>query len=429
MKQFFKKLTIRKGFIVGVSSLIICNILFCTGFYLFLTRNNDKVIESLNNKIDNVISNLDTTLSKDSFIASLDNLSTKNKTSIILKDKNNNTIYNKNIKNKDKKNSISKSKLIIIDNENYLITVSKSRNTNEYTLTMSFVAFNFTLLIILGIAGTLGANQKLLSPLTAISNDINNYKLGIKPKKCVAKNKVQEIQNEFVDLVEALEEEKQKQTRIIASISHDIKTPLTSILGYSERINKKNISEETKTKYANTIYNKSLVMKEIIEDFDDYLTMNNQEPKKDKILIKNLVDYLNKYYKEDLKEKNIDFKIKSNCYNSYIYVDLPKFKRVFSNIISNSIRYLENNKKIIKIDINETKDKIKFTIADNGSGSKELKKIFEPLYTTDASRKISGLGLSICKEIIEAHNGTIKAENNKLGGLSIIFEIDSYKES
>jgi signal transduction histidine kinase len=170
-------------------------------------------------------------------------------------------------------------------------------------------------------------------------------------------------------------------------------------------------------------------MKEIIEDFDDYLTMNNQEPKKDKILIKNLVDYLNKYYKEDLKEKNIDFKIKSNCYNSYIYVDLPKFKRVFSNIISNSIRYLENNKKIIKIDINETKDKIKFTIADNGSGSKELKKIFEPLYTTDASRKISGLGLSICKEIIEAHNGTIKAENNKVGGLSIIFEIDSYKES
>ncbi len=428
MKQLFKKLTIRKGFIVGVSFLIICNIIFCTCFYYFLTRNNEKITENINNKIDSEIATLDTSLSKEVFVSSLEELSTKNKTSITLTDKNNNTIYSKSIKNKDKKNSISKSKIIIIDNEDYLITLSKSRNTNEYKLTMSIVIFNFAILIVLGIAGILGANQKLLSPLTAISNDINNYKLGIKPKKCNAKNKVQEIQNEFVDLVEALEEEKAKQNRIIASISHDIKTPLTSVLGYSERLNKQDISEETKTKYANTIYNKSLVMKEIIEDFDDYLTMHTKEPKKDKILIKNLIDYLNKYYKEDLKEKNIDFKIKSNCYNSYIYVDLPKFKRVFSNIISNSIRYLDKNKKIIKIDINETKDKIKFTIADNGKGSPELKKIFDPLYTTDASRKISGLGLSICKEIIEAHKGTIKAENNKLGGLSIIFEINSYKE-
>ena len=428
MKNLFKKLTIRKGFIVGVSFLIICNIIFCTCFYYFLTKNDEKVNESINNKIDKEITNLDTSLSKELFILSLEDLSSNNKTSIVLKDKNNNTIYNKQIKNKDKKNSISKSKIIIIDNEDYLITLSKTRNTNEYKLTMSIVTFNFAILIILGIAGILGANQKLLSPLTSISNDINNYKLGIKPKKLNAKNKVQEIQNEFVDLVDALEEEKAKQNRIIASISHDIKTPLTSILGYSERLNKQDISEETKTKYANTIYNKSLVMKEIIEDFDDYLTMNNKEPKKDKILIKNLIDYLNKYYKEDLKEKNIDFKIKSNCYNSYINVDLPKFKRVFSNIISNSIRYLDKNKKLIKIDITENKDKIKFTIADNGKGSTELERIFEPLYTTDASRKISGLGLSICKEIIESHNGTIKALNNKLGGLSIIFEINSYKE-
>ena len=412
MKNLLKKLTIRKGFIFGVSFLIICNIIFCTCYYYYLTSSNYKTTESLNNELDKEINNLDTSLPKEVFISSLDNISTKNKTSIVLKDKNNNTLYNKKIKNTEKKDSVSKTGLITIDNDEYLITLSKTKNTNEYKMAISFVFFDIIILILLGTAGILGANQKLLSPLTAISNDINNYKLGIKPKKCNAKNKVQEINK-----------------TVIATLSHDIKTPLTSILGYSERLNKQELSEDTKAKYANTIYNKSLVMKEIIEDFDDYLTMNTKEPKKDKILIKNLIDYLNKYYKEDLKEKNIDFKIKSNCYNSYIYVDLPKFKRVFSNIISNSIRYLDKSKKQIKIDIKETNDKVKFTIADNGSGSKELKKIFEPLYTTDASRKISGLGLSICKKIIEAHNGTIKAENNKLGGLSIIFEIESYKES
>ncbi|MDE5888591.1 MAG: sensor histidine kinase, partial [Bacilli bacterium] len=95
------------------------------------------------------------------------------------------------------------------------------------------------------------------------------------------------------------------------------------------------------------------------------------------------------------------------------------------------IRHYDKNKKILNININEQKDdKIIFEIADNGSGCNEevLDKIFEPLYTTDKSRKISGLGLSICKEIVESHNGTIKAINNKLGGFSIIFTIDAYKE-
>ena len=130
------------------------------------------------------------------------------------------------------------------------------------------------------------------------------------------------------------------------------------------------------------------------------------------------------------KEKNIEFKIKTNCQNLIIEIDLSKFKRVFSNIITNSIRHYDKDKKILNININEEKNgKIKFEIADNGSGCKEdLVKIFDPLYTTDKSRKISGLGLSICKEIIESHNGTIKAMNNKLGGFSIIFTIDSYKE-
>ena len=85
---------------------------------------------------------------------------------------------------------------------------------------------------------------------------------------------------------------------------------------------------------------------------------------------------------------------------------------------------------MLNINIFEQKDgKIKFEIADNGTGCNEdLEKIFEPLYTTDSSRKISGLGLSICREIVLSHGGTIKAENNKFGGFSIIFTIDSYKE-
>ena len=259
---------------------------------------------------------------------------------------------------------------------------------------------------------------------------MNNYKLGILPKKRKIRGEIDSLQNDFVDLVNNLEEEKQKQNRMIASISHDIKTPLTSILGYSERlITSKNLSSATKEKYAQTIFNKSIVMKEIIEEFDNYLSCNIKDNNKvSKISIKTLVDYLNNYYKEDLKEKNITLKIKSTCYNSYLLVDFAKLKRVFSNIITNSIRQLNKEKKIIKINIIKKESFIIFEIADNGYGVKDVKKIFEPLYTTDPSRKISGLGLSICEEIITSHEGNIKAINNEMGGLSIIFTLKEYEE-
>ena len=259
---------------------------------------------------------------------------------------------------------------------------------------------------------------------------MNNYKLGILPKKRKIRGEIDSLQNDFVDLVNNLEEEKQKQNRMIASISHDIKTPLTSILGYSERlITSKNLSSATKEKYAQTIFNKSIVMKEIIEEFDNYLSCNIKDNNKvSKISIKTLVDYLNNYYKEDLKEKNITLKIKSTCYNSYLLVDFAKLKRVFSNIITNSIRQLNKEKKIIKINITKKGSFIIFEIADNGCGVKDVKKIFEPLYTTDPSRKISGLGLSICEEIITSHEGNIKAINNEMGGLSIIFTLKEYEE-
>jgi signal transduction histidine kinase len=91
---------------------------------------------------------------------------------------------------------------------------------------------------------------------------------------------------------------------------------------------------------------------------------------------------------------------------------------------------IKEEKGHITIECKEDKEFYYFKCIDNGIGvdEKNINKIFDTLFTTDKSRKISGLGLSICKEIIESHNGSIKAINNKMGGFSIIFTIDSYKE-
>ena len=94
------------------------------------------------------------------------------------------------------------------------------------------------------------------------------------------------------------------------------------------------------------------------------------------------------------------------------------------NIISNSVRFISKNGKI-KLEIRNNKNNIDFFISDNGCGVKEeiIDKIFNPLFTTDNSRKNSGLGLSIVKETILFHRGKIKAYNNVNGGLTIEFSI------
>lgn len=433
MINYIKKhFSIRTCFIIGVATLIISNFIFIFIYYNILLNNQiNKNYEVIKNELQTDLNHISKEINDNQDLNDyLNNYAKQKNINIIISDINNQEIknYNKSFP----KDSITISNIIQYQDNIYLITLSKKYEIIKPRIIIDFLIFETIIVIILSITGIYSANRKILEPITYLSKDLNNYKLGIIPKKRKINSSINHIQNDFVDLVSALEEEKQKQNRIIASISHDIKTPLTSVLGYSEiLLTKKNISNETKLKYANTIYTKALVMKEIVEEFDDYLSCNiKDETKKEKISIKYLVAYLKDYYADDLKEKDIEFKIKTNCPNSRIEVDLPKFKRVFSNIITNSIRHFDKPKKVLNITINSQKDdKIVFEIDDNGCGCQDdLKKIFEPLYTTDKSRKISGLGLSICQEIIESHGGTIKAQNNKLGGFTIIFTINICEE-
>lgn len=438
MKNFTgKNITIKKGFIIAVIALVVANLLFLSIYHkLFLSNQINNSYTSLTEQLNREVETIKNDLENNSDINTyLEDYANDTNTIVTIKDSNNSNIKEYYPSNYHKKNTsylVTVSNIIYVNDIYYLLSLSRQKEVLTIRLLLNFLAFELIIILILTSSGILFANFKILSPITSLSKDMENYKKGIRPTKRPIHGGIDNLQNDFVDLVDNLEEEKQKQNRIIASISHDIKTPLTSILGYSERLTTSTkLNDETKARYASTIYNKSLVMKEIVEEFDDYLSLRlNQEDKKEKVIIADLVDYLNNYYKDELLEKDIVFTIKTDCPKSSVFVNFAALKRVFSNTIMNSIRYLNGSKKIIIINITKEKnDTIRFEIADNGTGTKEnLQKIFEPLYTTDRSRKISGLGLSICKEIVESHNGNIKAQNNELGGFSIIFTIPLYKE-
>lgn len=330
---------------------------------------------------------------------------------------------------RDITNLFSSTIIVYIEGHEYELTYSKIQILPAMGLIKNFIVYEIIIVSTFVIIIYFISSKKLIDPIETITKDITDYKYGKRPFKRKMPKKMQKIQNTFVDMVDKLEIEKDYQNQIIASISHDIKTPLTSVIGYADRLKNNDLSYDKKINYVNKIYNKALLIKEILEEFDDYQSCNIKETLKyEDISISKICDIIKRDFEEELKDKNIVFKIVSSCDNKYINVDVVKLKRVFSNIITNSVTHFKNKSGVININVSYKNERVKFEVADNGGGisnERELKKIFEPLYTTDPSRKISGLGLSICKQIISAHDGMIYAKNNSIGGLSVIFVLPS----
>ena len=341
---------------------------------------------------------------------------------VTLKDNKKNVIYT----NKKESDKLFSSTIIIYINDNeYELTYSRISMLPGMKLIRNFIVYEIILVSTSVIIAFFVSSKKLIDPIETITKDINDYKYGKRPYKRKMPKKMQRIQNTFVDMVDSLEIEKDYQNQIIASISHDIKTPLTSVIGYADRLKNKNLTEDKKIKYIDKIYNKAFLIKEILEEFDDYQSCMSKETLKfDNISIKELCNNIKKDFEEELNDKKIALKITSNCDDKVISVDVVKLRRVFSNIITNSVTHFKGKQGVINVLISYKRNFFKFEVADNGGGianARDIKKIFEPLYTTDPSRKIPGLGLSICKQIVSAHDGRIYAENNDIGGLSIIF--------
>ncbi len=412
----YRRFTLRKRVFIGLILAIFFNFISLFVFsFVYLKPNIDKVTseeESLRKEI--LSSNYE---NYEQLIVKLDSIASIKYT---LQDIDNNFLHQTEVKRIDKSFISS---LIKINDANYLLQVYYVNNLNVSKIIVLFFEIQAFLMLLIFIVAGFSANKGILRPLDKLNNDICNYKFGKKPIRSKIKNEFDLIQNEFVNLTDSLEEERVEQTRIIASISHDIKTPLTSIIGYSDLIASGSLKYEQVKKYNEKINLKSKMIKEILNNFDDYLINNtNQTLKLEKIKLKDLIEQLDNDYKMDLEANNIKLFINCNCLNDNIMIDVMKIKRVFSNIISNSVRYLKGNG-FIKISIKKVNGSYVFKITDNGPGVDEsiINKIFEPLYTTDYSRKISGLGLSICKEFIILHSGTIKAYNNY--GLTIEFTI------
>ena len=232
-------------------------------------------------------------------------------------------------------------------------------------------------------------------------------------------------------------EHEQKNKELVSNISHDLKTPITSIKGYVEGI-MDGVADtpEKMDKYIKTIYDKANDMDRLINELTTYSGIdNNRIPYTFRRI--NVADYFGDCVEEvglDLESKKIELNYDVLVEpDTQIIADPEQLKRVINNIISNSVKYMNKEKGVIDIRILDELDSIRVEIEDNGMGiaAKDLPNIFERFYRTDASRNSSkggsGIGLSIVKKIIEDHGGYIWATSKENEGTCMHFVIRKYQ--
>ena len=220
---------------------------------------------------------------------------------------------------------------------------------------------------------------------------------------------------------------------MIAGIAHDLRTPLTSVKGYLEGL-RDGIADtpEKQKKYMDIIYSSTCDTEKML---DELLTISKLELGSitlncEKVLISDFTGFAAQLG-EELEKQDFDFEIIDKTKgNTALYLDTDSFSRVITNIISNSVKY--RNKDIrgkIELTLYEYKNTILFEMKDNGTGvdKESLPRIFDTLYRADKARSNvrngSGLGLSICKQIVELHGGLIWAQSEAGKGLSIFISL------
>ena len=325
--------------------------------------------------------------------------------------------------------------------------VSEQLNDNPRILLVRLILFSAFILIVTAFLLSRWLNRSICEPINELNKGMNQIRDGnfeYMLKDCGGDEFLELYQN-YEDMRLRLKEsadEKIEQERrhkeLISNISHDLKTPITSIKGYVEGlIDGVANTPEKQQKYIQTIYNKANDMDRLINELTMYSNIES-----DKIPYHFQKLNVGGYFADCVEEIGMDMDSKGIQLNytnlvapeTMIIADPEQMKRVINNIISNSVKYMNKPQGKIDIRILDEQDSVRFEIEDNGKGiaQRDLPNIFERFYRTDSSRNSaqggSGIGLSIVKKIIEDHGGYIWATSREGEGTCMHFVLRKYRE-
>lgn len=217
-----------------------------------------------------------------------------------------------------------------------------------------------------------------------------------------------------IALQEVLSNEKMK-TELISNVSHDLRTPLTSIINYVNILGTNNLTDEEKKDCIKILDEKSKKLKILIDDLFEMSKINSGKinVSRERIEVMSLIYQVIGEYSYLYEEKNVDFVVESSHEEIYMELDGKMMSRVFENIVINSLKYsLENTR--IYIQVKDFNDKVEIAFKNIANYKMEFNNndIFERFVRGDKSRNSkvegSGLGLAITKSMIELHEGEVQ---------------------
>ena len=235
--------------------------------------------------------------------------------------------------------------------------------------------------------------------------------------------KINHIKHTLAQRKLATELAEQRKNDLVVYLAHDLKTPLTSVIGYLTLLrDESQISEELREKYLSISLEKAERLEDLINEFFEITRFNLSDITLEysRVNLTRLLEQLTYEFKPMLLEKNLkcELEIASNV---MLKCDVNKMQRVFDNLLRNAVNYSFDDGTIhIVATQNENNLSIKFTNCGNTIPQEKLERIFEQFYRLDTARSSrsggAGLGLAIAKEIVELHNGTItaKSENEQI---------------
>ncbi|MGL5149473.1 MAG: ATP-binding protein [Clostridium sp.] len=310
---------------------------------------------------------------------------------------------------------------------------------NQYIKVMSVL---FLLFVINVTIYTIYTSKKLKRPLNKIDTALTNVIEGdLESKVEFDGEKEFEVIRDTINyltykLKKSQEENKRLQeskNRMLLDLSHDIKTPMTTIRGFSSALYDGLIEDEDKkNSYYKTIHKKSERVSELIDDLFEFVKMDAVQNtlKVESVDVCEMVRQIVLEFYDELEEKGFEIEIDIPENKIFVELDYKLIKRSLTNLLENAIKYNEEETKI-GVYLVENSTNIIIDICDNGVGIPESIKtnLFDAFVRGDESRQSdggSGLGLSIAKKVVENHGGEIKLISDS-GKYRTIFRIILYK--
>lgn len=252
-------------------------------------------------------------------------------------------------------------------------------------------------------------------------------------------DEIEALANDFNNMADTIEDNiselhfsMEKQEQFMGSFAHELKTPMTSIIGYADLLRSQNMSEDETNEAANYIFSEGKRLESLSLKLLDLLVVKNQEtiltPTDPALAVRNVINVM----KPELAKEHIT--LKSSCRKGCCMMDIDLFQSLIINIIDNARKAIDDNG-FIHVAGTVRDDNYVIIIKDNGRGMppEEITRISEAFYRIDKSRSRAqggaGLGLAICSKIAEIHQAKIKYKSAVGRGTVVTITLPNIKEA